>query len=819
MFFLYLGIKIKNNLMFKNYLKIGIRNILTQKIFSFINIIGLSVGITAFILIFLYVQSELSFDKHWEKSANIYRLTQMVNFGEHNENFALTCFSAGRELKSNFPEVKEVLRISSGRGERDVVFEEDKIKIDKIHYTDSTFFKIFDFKLLEGNKNNVLNKPKTIAIERKVAEKFFGKESALGKILKFNERDFEVCAVFEKPLFETHLSPNILISMNTLNPKYVEDLNSDLTRLFAYTYLYLEENTNINNFEKKIKEFLGEIATKWVEKNKLSYKLDFSLQTIASVHFDLKNTYNISESSDKKYIYIFSYVAFFILLIACINYINLSTAKSMKRAKEVGVRKLSGASKRTLIFQFLLESIIITFISLIISLILVEIFLPSFINLAYKDAFLFHHLFSFSNIYLILSLLLVILLVGLFSGSFPAFVLSSFRPIDVLKGSSIVYKGKLSKKSFTYIFRIALVILQFTISISMIIATFVVFSQINFMKNKDLGFDKEKNLIVEFKDRESLDKISLIKEEFSNISNIKIVSSSASFPGDRHGKLTFYIYKKTGVEQAMLNFFFVDENYKDLLNLKMIDGRFFSKEFSTDTTMLVINEAALKYFDEGVGQVVKSGYTQKGKIIGVMKNYNYHSLENDIEPLIICCRESQTHRLGLKMQSDDLTSTINEVKKIWHKFFKDKPLVYHFLDENFDKLYKKQEHLLKIFTYFSFLIVFIACLGLFGLSSFLAEQKTKEIGIRKVLGASVLSIVILIAKQFVKWVLISNIFAFPIAYFFMDKWLQDFAYRIDLTWDFFILSALIAFVVSIFTVSYQALIIANLDPVKTLRYE
>jgi len=792
--------------MFKNYLKIALRNIKRHRGYSFINITGLAIGMTCTILILLWVQDELSFDRFHKNGDYLYRVIQDIQFTDHRTHWAITQGPLGPSLKEDFPEIVDFTRIRY-RGFR---FKyADKIFDERVCMADNSILEMFTFPLVQGDPKTALIEPNNIVLSEEMAEKYFGGENPIGKTIKADDRyDFHVKGVFKKIPINSHLQFDFLIpfifgrelgyTVDTWN-------NSGFS-----TYVMLAKTTSVENVIEKISDYLKTKPT--LEENS-----KLMLQPLKRVH--LYSHYDFDfRHGDIKYVMIFSVVALFILLIACFNFMNLATARAGNRAKEIGMRKVAGAYKRNIIYQFFGEAIFLSLIALFFAIIFVELLLPTFNELSGKELLL-----NFtSNPLTLIGLIGISLITGIISGSYPALVLSSFNPVEILKGVGGTTNVSSSSKKGS-LFRKVLVVSQFAISIMLFIGTIVVYNQLLFMRNKKLGYEKE-HLLMSWMRGDMPQQFEAVKNEL--LKNPDILNVTAVFSPPTYG----YVFSNTlwhwegqnPSEEILFRCNLVNYDYFKTFGLKLVAGRPFSKEFATDTNAVIINETAMKAMglENPVGK--RLAY-QDGEfnieIIGVVKDYHFRSLHQRIEPHILILNTDATQLLCARILGTDIPRTINEVEQVWKKFAPDFPFEYNFLDESLDNLYRPEMRISKIFRYFTILAIFISCLGLFGLASFMAEQRTKEIGIRKVLGASVPGIVLLLSKEFGKWVLVANVIAWPIAWYGMSKWLQNFAYRTNITWTAFIMSAGIALLIALLTVSYQSIKAALANPVQSLRYE
>ncbi len=785
--------------MIKNYIKIALRNLTRHKGYSLINIAGLAIGIACCILILLWVQDELSFDRFHKNGDNIYRVIQDINFTDHSTTWAITQGPLGPSLKEDFPEIVNFTRVT---GRRFRLAYGDHSYDEVLGMADGSIFEMFTFPLIEGDPQTALSEPHSIVLTQKMAEKYFGKDNPIGKILKADDRyDFLVTGIIEEFPLSSHFRYDFLIPfIFGRELKYTVDnwRNSQFS-----TYVELQEGIPYQEVVQKISGYLYEKPT--IEKDA---RLD--LQPLRRIH--LYSNYEFDRThGDITYVTIFSLIAFFILMIACINFMNLTTARSANRAREVGMRKVAGAYRRDLVKQFFGESILLAFIALIFAIGLVALLLPIFNDLAAKEL----SFGSSANLYALLVLMGIALLTGIVSGSYPALFLSAFQPANVLKGT--FHSG--SKGAA---FRKVLVVLQFSLTILLIVCTTIVYNQMNFMRNKKLGYDKE-YLVYAILRGDMRKQFDAVKEELLKNPNILEVTSSGTIPtyGYNFSNSLWRWEGQNPDEEILMRASFIDYDYFKTFGMEIIAGRPYSKEYSTDPReALIVNEEAVKVMgmESPLGKRLGIGENQ-AKIIGVVKNYHFRSLKQEIEPLILILNPQQCWALFTRMRSENVPQAIGHMEKVWGQFAPGFPFDYRFMDEAVDNLYRSEQQIGTIFRYFAILAIFISCLGLFGLASFMAEQRTKEIGVRKVLGATVTSILLLLSKEFAKWVLIANIIAWPVAYFAMNKWLQGYAYRINIAVWSFILAALLALTIALFTVSYQAVRAATSNPVDALRYE
>jgi len=793
-------------IMFKNYLKIALRNIKNHKGYSFINISGLSIGLTCCILILLFVRNELSFDKFHKNSDQIYRIfTENEHSGEPFY-MAPTMLPLAPALHSDFPEILRVVRVSQ---KNSVLMSSGDTKFyERFLYVDQDFFKIFTFSLISGDPETALSEPYSVIITQDAAEKYFGSENPLGKMMTIqNDQAYKVTGILKKVPPNTHMRFTVLASFSSLNNTERVKNNNWTSFSNDYTYIMLQDEVDPGGLEKKFPAFLK----KYMEPDAVrQYKLH--LQPLTEIYFS-SLAYDYARTYEKNYLYAFSVVAFFILLIACINFMNLTTARSSGRAKEVGLRKVAGAYRNQLIKQFLAKSVYLSLLALIIAVILVFLILPEFNNLIrrrisislYNDFSLFAGFFGISVI------------AGLLSGSYPAFFLSAFQPVKVLKGA-------IAKGSKIISFRTVFVVAQFTISTVLIIATIIVFDQLNYMKTKELGFEKNQIIVIDVPHVVSVDQYEALKAKL--LQNPSILSASATNGAPGSGRTNSSNYKAEDLpdgEDIYMQTISCDYDFIATMGLEIKEGRNFSKEFTTDESVAyLINETAVNKigWDSPVGKWISLGGTEnRGNIIGVVKDFHYRSVHAQIEPTVLKIDFSRIGFVTLKIKPFDISRTLSFVEEKWKEFSPHYPLDYYFMDEQFENYYRFEQRLGILFTQCSLLAIFVSCLGIFGMISFTAEQRRKEIGIRKVLGSSISGIVLMLSKELFRWILIANIIAWPLAYYCMNKWLQQFAYRTVPSLSSFVLAGVLTLVIALLTVTYQTVKAAIANPVDALKCE
>ncbi|MCW3109884.1 MAG: FtsX-like permease family protein [Segetibacter sp.] len=804
--------------MFRNYIKIALRNLSRNKSFSAINILGLSVGISVCFIIMLFVQDELSYDRFNEKADRIVRVIfkASINGGKINESNVMP--PVAQALKSDYAEVQEATRLRVSYSK--ITYANKTFKEGTLAFVDANFFNVFTLPFIKGDSKTALQQPNTVIITKEMAKKYFSNEDPIGKVLTFNNYDnaqYKVTGVIDKIPANSHFHFDMFGSMESLpEAKAATWMASNF-----FTYVVLKEGYDYKKLEAKlprmVEKYMGPQIQKEMGMSLSQFRtkgneLGFALQPLTDIHLHGDSSSELEAGGDVRYVYIFGAIAIFMLVIACINFINLSTASASKRAKEVGVRKVIGSGKSDLIKQFLLESVLLTLFALLVSFVLVQRALPVFNDLSGKNL-------TFGNdIMPLAAFVLLGILVGILAGIYPAFFLSSFKPIAVLK-------GKFSGGNKSFGLRSGLVVFQFFISVCLIVGTIVVYQQMKYIQNKKLGYDKEQLLVLSNsyalgKD-EPIFKEQLLKDP--RVVNVTISAYKPAGPSNNNNALAYPEGKDNQIMKTLE--YHVDEQYIPTLGMQMVAGRNFSKEFATDSSAMVINETAAKAFGWGnnvVGQRIVRQNSERGKdftytVIGVVKDFNFKSLHEPVTPLLMVLKPEWG--LIVKVKTADISGLLSSIKQQWEKFNTEEPFTYTFMDELYNKTYSAEQKTGRILNIFAVLTILVACLGLFGLATYTAEQRTKEIGIRKVLGASVTQVTNMLSKDFIKLVLISCIIAFPISYWAMYKWLQDFAYRINIGWTVFVLAGLSASMIALLTVSFQAIKAAIANPVKSLRTE
>jgi len=800
--------------MLKNYFKIFLRNLWKYKGYSFINVLGFSVGLACCILMAAYVFDELSYDRFHENSDRIFRVAVHRKYPNRDVFYASSPTPLSSTLEADFPEVEQATMFMHFRGiifkYKDKVFEENRGIIAA-----PNFFSVFSLPLIEGDASTALAQPGTIVLTESMAQKFFGDEDSMGKVLTINNRDLTVTGILENMPPNSHFKFDSIVTFTTWPQGYE---SKRWTRMTVYTYALLKEDAQPELLEEKFPQMVVKYAgPQWEKILGIPYKdyqtagndYIYFLQPLKGIHLRSHLDFEIEPNSDITYVYIFSVIAIFILLIACMNFMNLATARSAGRAREVGVRKVLGSLRRQLMSQFLFESILLSAFSLVLALVLVKIMLPQFNALSGKQL-----TFGLLGNWLLLPAMIGFsFLVGLVAGSYPAFFLSAFRPSAVLKGQLRTGMTKATIRS-------ALVVFQFFLSTTLIICTIAAHRQLIFLVNKDLGFDKENVLLI---DRVGVlrQQKDAFRQELLASPDIVSASFSSGIPGRQHATGVFADDADASRDTSVLSSMSAGYEFLDTFKIELVSGRNFSREFGQETDAILINEATAKAFgwDDGLGKkiVVPGEESPPLTVIGVIKDYHFESLHHRISPLIIRLWDGPPN--CVRIRSGNISATIEFIKNTWKKFVPQETFRYSFLDENLMTLYKAEETTRTLTQIFSLLAIMIACLGLFGLAAFTAEQRTKEIGIRKVLGASILGIVGLLSKEFARWVGISIIFAWPVAWFAIRSWLKSFAFHTSIGVDAFFLGGFLAILIALVTVSYQALKASLANPIDSLRYE
>jgi len=803
--------------MFRNFFKIAFRNLVRHKAFSFINITGLAIGLICFILIMLWIQDELSFDNFHQNTDRIFSAGIDFKTGDTEGQGITTTPPLAPAMMAEIPEVESATRFLHAVNKL-VTYKEGDVNFleNSIFYADSTIFDVFTIPLITGDPTDLLTRKNTLVITAEMAKKYFRDIDPIGKTLSFDGNwDYEVVGVVEAWPNNSHWRFDMLASMISIQRAYDDNWLSDNLN----TYFKIREGTNSEVVLAKINElfrrnaepvFIQALGIKMEDWEAQGNRYNYYITPLKDIYLRGTAETSVGAAGDIRYVYLFAVIGFFILFVACINFMNLTTARSAVRAKEIGMRKVLGSSKRHLIRQFLMESMMITLFSMLIAVVAIQLLLPYFNDLTDKALDL-----NFAGIATIPILLLMVIVVGLMSGGYSAVSLASFKILSVLKGS--LFSGK----SKTW-FRNVLVLFQFSISILVIVCTIIAYNQMNFIKNKKLGFNKEHLLVI---DRAYTigDNIGSFKEELLKNPAIQYASATYHVPGTGTDGSVFQTEDSPPEELLHLRKVCGDYDYLNAMGIKLVAGRYFSEDIHADSNNVVINSVAVKYlgFTDAVGQKIIQPDTREVHIvIGVVEDFHTSSLHQEIEPVMLLHPGTYwNHYMAVRIQPQNVAASLDFIETKWDEFSGNQPFEYFFMDSYFDNLHRLEQRTGQFFTIFAALAIFIACLGLFGLAAFTAEQKTKEIGIRKVLGASVPSIASILLKQFTRWVVLANIIAWPIGYYIMKSWLQNFAYHIDLKVGYFVLSGLITLLIAVSTVSYLAINAATKNPVKALKCE
>ncbi len=808
--------------MLRNFIITAIRNITRNKFYTILNILGLSVGIAAFIFILFYIRDELTYDKYNSKYDRIVRLESDFNISNKHDQFAIVPVPMGPAFKLEFPEVENYVRITDV-GNALIRYKDIENYEDNFGFADSTLFDIFDFDFLLGSPEGALNKPFTIVITDKVAKKYFGDENPIGEVLETGSgNSYQVTAVVKELPTNTHLKFDAYLSVVTLQEMMgAERFNSMEPLAFwnigVFTFILLNENSSMESIVDKFPAFYEKYMKPIGDQINGSFDLRYNM--LADTHFS-EGLKADAPTGNKAYVFIFSAVAFFILLLAIINYMNMATARSAKRSREVGMRKVVGAYRSQLIGQFLSESVIMAIIAMVIAVGLVILLLPDFNTLSGKIM----QLSGLLDPALVLIILGIVFLVGIISGSYPAFYLSNFKPISVLKGRN----GGVGRRSGNM--RRILVVIQFFIAVVMIIGTLVVSDQISFLRKKDLGFKKEGLVILELQDTSFRNKVETFKKELLQDPDILGVTNSTGVPSQLNWIQVVRVESEEGMTDKTIMIAQTDYDYIDVYGLDLVKGRTFDKDMGTDKTEAVlINETGVKelgWEDDPIGKKVNWGFDLQGdegrvmKVIGVVKDFHFWSLHNKVEPIIMFLSDGPRYYLTVRVQEDKTKEALSYIEDKWNAFGAGRPFEYQMLTAMLSDQYGAERKLSTLFQIATGLTIFIALLGLLGLSSFVAEQRTKEIGIRKVVGASVGDIMKLLTVEFMALILVGFILAVPVAWWRLDIWLKDsFVYFTQISWVTFLYAGLLAFAIGILTISYHILRAATGNPVDAIKYE
>ncbi len=802
--------------MIKNYIKVAVRNILKYKFFSAINILGMTIGLTACLLISLYVVDELSFDQFHRNADRIYQVGLHGRIGDQDIKTANTCPPMAKALVNEIPEVEEATRIAPFFGQPTFKYGDLSFAEDKVFFVDSNFFDFFSFKLLEGDAKTAFTDPQSVVLTPELAQKYFGNNPALGELLTIGSENktFKVTGIVASAPSNSHFIYNALVPAHGS-----ENLNQEIwLNNFMYTYYKLRDGSSVDQvntkFENLVVKYIGPEIERFMggtlaQMRESGGEYGYFSTLLTDIHLRSTAQDGLEAAGNITYVYFFAGIGIFILIIACINFMNMSTAKSAGRAKEVGLRKTLGSLRRQLINQFLSESIVYSIVAVVLAIAISYLLLPYFNLLSGKNL----DISAFGSPLFIGGFVGMILVVGLLAGSYPAFYLTSFNAVEVLKGK--VRAGMKSKGV-----RSVLVVFQFALSIFLIIFTAVVYQQITYMQEKNLGIDKDNVIIVQNANRLGTNKEAFRNALLGQTGIEKTSYTNNSFPGVNNTT----VFKEAGSEQDhIMGLYYADYDHMDVLKFEMASGRYFSKDLPSDSTAIILNEAAVREFNFPDLQNAEVLYNDGGegmekyKVIGVMKNFNFESFKTEVRPLAIMLTNSS--RNLMIRYSGSSAEVVTKIEGLWKEYANNEPLNYEFMDQSFDKLFRAEQRMGEVFSVFAGLAIFVACLGLFALSAFTSEQRTKEIGIRKAMGASSLSLTILLSKEFTTLVIIAFVPAAAVAWYVANSWLQGFAYRIDVNPFIVLLSGIAAFIIAWLTVSFQSIKASLSNPVNSLRYE
>jgi len=804
--------------MLKNHLKIVYRNFIKNKLFSFINVFGLAIGLSICMIISLWVLRELSYDRFHEKAHRIYRIERELFRDNLYQRWPITGGLYKQALIDDFPEIENATRF--WRREFSIKDHKNDIHRQETFAVDNSVFEIFDFNLEEGDKKTALSDPMTVVLTRENALRYFGTGDAVGKSLTFEwegkQVDFKVTGILEEVPENSHIHFDMLVSIASVPEEEFAEWRSN----YLYTYILVSANTSRSELEEKLKAFVSQRLEPYygdllmLNKDMSIHEvLKLDLFPIVDIHLHPSVNWEVEAGGSISSVYIFSSIAVLILVIACLNFVNLSTARANKRAKEVSLRKTVGADKSQLRGQFIQESVLLAFVSLGFAFVLSSLFIEAY-NGIFAENLSLSMLVQPKNL---LFLVGATFFVGVLAGLYPAFYLTRFEPAEVIKGSLRTGSGKSA-------FRRNMVVVQFSISIFLIIGLFTVYKQMKYIQTRSLGFDKENVVILPVRSDQIAQNYGSFRNEMRNNPQIVSVSASSEVPADSHYSNSNY-RRLDSEEPIILYLFFCDYDYVETYRMEILAGRAFSRDFSTDTVgTLILNESAAQRFgwtpEEAVGKKLEGPPLEEpAQVVGVVKNFNYNSLRQEVEPLTLLLDPEYIRAISVRIIPGNLERILSFIQEKWQNTFPGEQFEFSFLDYRINQLYASEKKMQKIFVVFSALSILVACLGLLGLVSFTSEVRTKEIGIRKVLGASTGSVIVLLSKEFIKWIVLANIVAWPLAWFIMNKWLQNFAYRANIGWIVFLLAGSVTMAIAILTFIFQTFKTACADPVDSLRYE
>lgn len=796
--------------MFRNYLKIAFRNFKRNKGFSLINILGLAVGMAVSLMMLMYVISEISFENFHINKDRIYRI--MLEWGTDQSKmvFSGSMAALAPAMNTEFPEVEHAVRI---RPDQDAIFlndNDEETSEDNVFFSDPELFDIFSFELVQGEKSTALAEPFSLVLTESQAKKYFSNGNPMGQTLQYGDSPLKITGVLKDIPPNTHLNCQFLISYSTL--EVLGKTSQEQWNQWGddYTYLLLQENASMASVIPKLDALLKKNTGDW-----FSSRMKFIPQQLSEIHWDTRSNYDLGPKGNKMYVKLFLAAAFFVLIIACFNFINLSTSRYLNRAREIGVRKVVGARRPQLIKQFLTESFLITLFAIFAGVILFEMLLPVFYDFLGTE-FIFSPILQ---LYFALIVLSMVLVVGLFAGGYPALFLSKFKPAEIMK-------NKLSDTSQKLSFRKFIVVLQFALSLTLILGTAIIYKQLNYMKNSPLGFDKDNVLLVNFLFTNDVAKAKypVLRDELVKNPNILSATSAYTLPGIR-SQFNMSVTKEGATSENAVNLQVLpaDFGFTKTMNLDFVQGRDFSREYSTDELgSVILNESAVLALglEKPIGAQLKiPGRKDEVTVIGIVRDFHVQSFHKKINPALIFIDPQRFITLALKVRPENIRETIEFTRQTWATILPGMDFNYRFLEDVYNSLYQLEEKSGKLLSIFTSLALFVSCLGLFGLTSFLTKNRTKEIGIRKVLGASSTGITFLISHQFFVWIFSASLLALPFSVYAMNHWLQNFAYRTSINWWLFVLAAAFELAIALLTIGFQTMKAALANPVESLRYE
>jgi putative ABC transport system permease protein len=791
--------------MFASYLKVALRAMLKRKGYTLINIVGLTVSIAVCFLIFLWVKDELSYDRFNTKAERTYRVSWKARFGNNEWDIPLIPVPVAETLEKQFPEVERTVRLRQGGFS--LRFGNDFVREEKALFVEDSFFEVFTVHFVSGSPADALRDPDAIILTTQTAQRYFPNQNPIGETLERNDgKLLRVTAVVDGFPAQSHMHFDFLAPLKSL--PIVERRKDQWGSATVYTYVVLKEGQDVHALEGKFQQYVDKNVAGDALRQSGNYT-SFPMTPLLDIHLRSHLQYELEPNGDITYVYLFSIIAVFVLLLACINFVNLATARAMKRAREVAIRKVLGSRRTQLVRQFLVESFAHVFLAIFGAIAVAELVLPAFNELSGKQI----TVGFFDSPFALATLAGLAVAVTLLAGAYPAFFLSSFRPASALKTAqpSSMGRDRLRK---------VLVVLQFCISISLVVGTMVVFSQLRYIQNKRLGFDKEHVLVIHRASALGTHFVAF-RERLRREAAVVDASGVQFLPGQIFDSTVFALEQPANYQTTSISYDLIDEHTIATLGMKIVAGRSFSPSIVSDSSSFLINQTAAEAFGwkDPIGKHVSMGESYKGPIIGVVQDFNFQSLRHEVKPLILLLNRWSPSNLVVRLRPGNTVQAVEWVRALWKEALPNVPFEFSFLDDDYQKLYRNEERVASVFSTFTLLAIIIACLGLFGLASFTTEQRTKEIGIRKVLGATEVGIVGLLTKEFAQLVLIAAVIAIPISYLAIDRWLQGFAYRTELGWWTFALAGGMALAIAILTVSYQAVRAALANPVEALRYE